>query len=176
MKVFVDVDTQCDFMNNDGALYVPGAEEIKPLLKKITKIAKDEKIPVLKTMDWHEANDKEFSQFPPHCVKETDGAASIRETSNKKAIIFEKQTFDVFDKKLGNKNFKKWLEENKVNEVWLYGVCSEICVKATVLGLLKMGINVFVFENAIKSLTEEGAINAKEEMKKAGAFFAIASL
>ena len=34
--IFYDVDTQNDFMKEDGALYVPGAESIKENLEKLT--------------------------------------------------------------------------------------------------------------------------------------------
>lgn len=176
VRVFVDVDTQSDFMNEDGNLYVPGAEKIKPLLQKITKLAKDEKIPVLKTMDWHEVNDKEFSQFPPHCIKETDGSASIRETACKKAIIFEKKTYDVFDKELGNPNFEKWLDEHKVTEAYVYGVATEICIRAAVIGLCKKGITVYVFKDAIKGIDEKNEKEAIQEMRNHGALFVEAKL
>ncbi|MFW6121501.1 MAG: cysteine hydrolase family protein [Petrotogales bacterium] len=175
-RVFVDVDTQCDFMNKNGNLYVTGAEGIKNTLFKITKLAKDEKITVLKTLDCHKKNDPEFSQFPPHCIEETEGAAPIRETANKRAVNFEKKTFDVFDKKLGNPNIDKWLKENKVTEAWVYGVATEICVIAAVKGLLARGITTYVFENAIKGIDVENEKKAIEEMKKAGAHLAVAKL
>ena len=43
MKIHYDVDTQNDFMNPSGALYVPDAESIKPNLKKLTDHAKKNK-------------------------------------------------------------------------------------------------------------------------------------
>jgi nicotinamidase/pyrazinamidase len=175
-RVFVDVDTQCDFINEDGKLYVPGAKEIKPVLQKISKLAKDEKIPVLKTMDCHEPNDPEFATFPPHCIKNSIGAASIIETANKKAIIFEKQTYDVFDKNYGNKKIDNWLKENKVTEAWVYGVATEICVRAAVLGLCQRGITTYVFKNAIKGIRDEDVDKSIKEMKDAGAHFAVAKL
>ena len=161
-RVFVDVDTQCDFMNEDGALYVPGAEEIKPVLKKLTKLAKDEKIPVLKTMDWHEPNDKEFTQFPPHCVKETGVAATIRETANTKAIVFEKQTYDAFT----NPALEEWLKKNKVTEAWVYGVVGNICCEAAVTGLRKLGITTYVFENAVTWMDMEAGVFCQGEDNK----------
>jgi len=185
MKVFVDVDTQCDFVNQDGNLYVPGAKEIKPVLEKLTKLAKDENIRVIKTMDAHLQNDPEFKVFPPHCIVETVGQASIRETANKRAIIFEKQTYDVFDKTLGNDKIDGWLKDNKVTEAWVYGLVGNICIEAAVMGLLARGIKVYVFENAVMWMDMEQGIfctgvDNKEQsvarMRKAGAVFAQAKL
>lgn len=175
-KVFVDVDTQCDFMNPGGALYVPGAEQIKEVLAKITKLAKDEKIPILKTFDCHIPNDKEFEIFPPHCIDGTVGQASIRETSSNNAVKFDKSTYNIFDKKLGNSNFEKWLVDNKIKTAYVYGVATDYCVKEAVIGLCKMGITTYVFENAIAGVTAETTEIAKKEMRKAGALLAIAKL
>jgi nicotinamidase/pyrazinamidase len=175
MRVMIDVDTLNDFFEG-GALPVPSANEIRPMLKKLTKLAKDEKIPVLKICDAHDGTEPEMlvngGMFPLHCLKETEGAATIRETAHSKAIVFEKQTYDVFDKKLGNKNFEKWLTDNKVTESWVYGVATEICVKAAVLGLRKLGITTYVFKDAIKGIDEKNVEKAIQEMKNAGALFA----
>lgn len=176
MKVFIDVDTQCDFMNPDGALYVPGAENIKDILAKITKLAKDEKIPILKTLDCHTSNDKEFNVFPPHCIEGTFGQASIRETSSNNAIFFPKATYDIFDKELGNPLFEKWLTNNKVTIAYVYGVATEICVLAAVLGLRKRNITTYVFKNAIMGIDENACEEAIKKMQKAGAYLVVAKL
>src|SRR5580658_865687 len=62
--VFFDIDTQIDFVYPAGALYVPGAEYILPLVGELNRHA-----PVLiSTMDAHSEDDPEFQIFPPHCV------------------------------------------------------------------------------------------------------------
>lgn len=148
MKVFVDVDTLNDFFAK-GALPVPNADVIKPILNKITKLAKDENIPVLKLCDCHDGKEAEMfvngGPFPLHCMKETEGAATLRETAHSKAIVFKKQTYDGFT----NPNLAQWLTDNKVTEAWVYGVVGNICVEAAVNGLRKLGIRTYVFENAV---------------------------
>jgi len=178
-RVFVDVDTLGDFFDG-GALPVPNADEIRPTLAKINKLAKDEGITVLKFNDCHDGSEPEMicngGPFPLHCIEESDGAASIRETANKRAVIFPKKTYDVFDKKLGNDKIDDWLKENEVTEAWVYGVATDWCVKAAVLGLIKRGIRVYVFENAIMGIDEKTTQEAIDMMKKAGALFAVAKL
>src|ERR1700677_4355342 len=62
--VFFDIDTQIDFVYPAGALYVPGAENILPLVGELNRHA-----PVLiSTMDAHSEDDPEFQIFPHHCV------------------------------------------------------------------------------------------------------------
>ncbi len=59
--IFWNVDTQVDFMNKDGKLYVQGAEEIKPNLKRLTDLAEKYKITVINTGDYHNKTSKEIS-------------------------------------------------------------------------------------------------------------------
>ncbi len=46
-QVFLDMDTQVDFMLPTGSLYVPGAETIIPNLKKLMDYARERSIPVV---------------------------------------------------------------------------------------------------------------------------------
>jgi len=89
MRIFFDVDTQNDFMNKDGALYVPNAELIKPNLEKLTKYSFKKGIQLFGSLDLHSEQDKELKRnggpFPDHCMNETDGWCKIKET-----IAFEK--------------------------------------------------------------------------------------
>jgi len=71
--VFVDVDTQQDFMNEDGGLYVPGAERIKENLRRLIDFAIAKDITIIATKDVHTENDPEFKSFPPHCRRWKDG-------------------------------------------------------------------------------------------------------
>ena len=47
--VFVDIDTQRDFLEPDGALFVPGSTEIVPNLARLTRFAREHGITVLAT-------------------------------------------------------------------------------------------------------------------------------
>ena len=48
-QVFVDIDTQRDFLEPDGALFVPGSDQIIPNLVRLSHFALEHKIPVLAT-------------------------------------------------------------------------------------------------------------------------------
>src|ERR1017187_8173336 len=78
--VFVDVDTQIDFLFPAGALYVPGAERLLPAIVRLNHFAAAQGIPLISTTDAHSEDDPEFRQWPPHCVAGTSGQLKPGET------------------------------------------------------------------------------------------------
>lgn len=174
--LFWNVDTQVDFVEPDGKLYVPGAELLKPIWKNILSLAAANHIRVVNTADFHYPDSSELSAipnfittFPEHCMANTNGAEFIAETDpvdpviydwNKEYISFEdvlshrnivirKDAFDVFS---GNHHTDKILEKLAPETVVVFGVTTNVCVNDAVLGLAKRVKNVFVLEDAIKEL------------------------
>ena len=91
--VFFDIDTQIDFMFPAGALYLPGAECIVPLIAQLNQSAEI----VVSTMCAHAENDPEFRQWPPHCIVGTTGQLKPQSTLRSSGqIILEKQKLDLF--------------------------------------------------------------------------------
>ncbi|MEK6827242.1 MAG: cysteine hydrolase family protein, partial [Nanoarchaeota archaeon] len=148
MRIFYDVDTQNDFMNKTGALYVPNAELIKPNLKLLTDFARKNKILIIGSVDRHfgteEYKEREGElakwggPFPDHCMNGTFGQEKILETNqeNYQNLFFEKQSYDVFT----NPTISAFLKESKIKESIVYGVATDYCVKAAVLGMQQKGI------------------------------------
>ena len=178
--IFVCIDTQKDFMNADGKLYVTDAEIIKETLAKITKYAKDNNIQVITTSDCHYDNSAELSDnpdfintFPPHCMANSVGAELVDETRpcifditfdwkdrldsrwfalmnlSVNNILILKDKFDMF---AGNPNTDNIIKSIDPKIAYIYGVAGNVCVNYAVLGLLERGVEVFVFEDAIKDL------------------------
>ena len=184
--VFVDIDTQFDFMNPHGNLYVPDAEDIVGNIKKLFDYAKEHKIKILSSIDAHTVDDPEFNLFPAHCIKDSPGNQKIEASTcsnnitienreqeitesimDHEQIIVESQTFDIFESVNTDKIVKKLDAQNFV----VFGVVTDCCVKAAVLGLLKRGYNVSLVTDATKSITKEGNEKSLNEMKDAGAVF-----
>jgi nicotinamidase/pyrazinamidase len=224
LKIFYDVDTQHDFMDKDGALYVPGAEETKPNLKRLTDYAKKEFIPIWGSKDRHFENDPELKRnggpFPDHCMDKNYGMELIPETDydlkdyetrtgfgtetiphkiskNNETyhpspgkleltvacvkprprevngkwksvggnVIFEKQHNDVFTNPMAS----ALMLALDIKEAVVYGVATDYCVKAAVLGMQKRGIRCYVVKDAIATVTPETGKSALEEMVEAGA-------
>ncbi len=179
MLVFCDIDTQNDFMNEDGALYVPNAECIKPALKRLNDYAISHDIQVIKTKDVHFGGpaykDVEGElqinggPFPNHCMCGTPGEKSIVETENDDANVFRKHTYDVFAEKGGSDEIVKYLKDNEVMSAVVYGVATDYCVKAAVLGLLERGVEVIVVRDAIAGVDSKSSDDALKEMEEKGA-------
>ncbi len=175
-KIFFNVDTQKDFMNKDGALYVPNAESIKGNLKKLTEFAADQ-INVISSVDVHYGTEeykdvetelkKNGGPFPNHCMKGSEGCKPIKETFPLDIFTtyITKQTYDVFSNPITKVALKG------IKEAVVYGVATDYCVKAAVLGMLKMGIKVTVVEDAIMGVAKDTTDAALKEMKDKGAAF-----
>ena len=74
-----EVDTQMDFMMPGGHLYVPGAEKLLPNIRRLTDLARENRVFLVSHGCFHVPNDPEFKIFPPHCVKGTSGAEFVPE-------------------------------------------------------------------------------------------------
>jgi nicotinamidase/pyrazinamidase len=168
--LFWDVDTQFDFMDPAGKLYVPGAEAIIPNLERLTRFAAQHQIPIVASTDAHLSTDPEFNQYPPHCLQGTPGQRKVDVTilpryftiPNRKIelpsdlgrypqIILEKQTFDVFT----NPNTEALLTLIGRPEIVLYGVVTEICVDHAARGLIRHDFRVHLVEDAVRSLDSD---------------------
>lgn len=184
--VFFDIDTQHDFMDGDGALPVPGAVLIRENLEKLTDAAVRLGILVIASEDAHDADDPEFNDFPPHCVKGSRGAMKITETRTDAAVrveadgiipgganaaldapqvVLEKRTFDVFTNPAADALLDVLPEATAV----IYGVATEYCVKAATRALLERGRNVIVVEDAVRGVSEEGHQNTLADLAATGA-------
>lgn len=162
--VFVDVDTQLDFLFPAGALYVPGAEKLVAPLKQLTEFAVRNRIPIVSTADAHTEDDAEFQTWKPHCVAGTAGqqktAATLvsgRTTLAKEIspdapqIVVEKQQLDCFT----NPNLRPLLGMLAAERYVVYGVATELCVRCAAFGLLETGARVELVTDAIQSLDAE---------------------
>lgn len=167
--VFVDVDTQVDFLDPGGALFIEGTEAIRPNLARLTQFARERGIPVLATACAHGADDEEFATFPPHCLVGTPGQGRVAETDWPGSRVLEpggplpeapvphltvpKREYDAFT----HPDLARLLElygRDRPTFV-VYGVATDYCVACAVDGLLKHEHNVAVVVDAIRAVEIE---------------------
>ena len=179
-RVFLDIDTQLDFVVPAGALYVPGSERRIPAWKKLLEHAVASGIPVISTMDAHEEGDVEFFQWPPHCVQGTLGQRKPEGLTNSLAYlwpihslgspqpapqwIIEKRTTDSF----AEPNFRRALELVDADLYVVYGVATDVCVHNVLRGLLQAGKKVEVLTDAIQELDPRRSDEILREVQAAG--------
>ena len=177
--IFWNVDTQVDFVSPHGKLYVPGAELLKPIWKKITEFANHNSITIVNTADWHYSNSAELSpnpdfinSFPQHCMVNSSGAEYIDETKPENPVIIDWETKNAFDKdKIDAQKHQNYVIRKDAFDVFkgnpftnqivnllspktviVYGVTTNVCVNDAVIGLAQRVNNVIVIEDGIKEL------------------------
>ena len=170
--VFFDVDTQIDFLFPAGALYVPGAEKLLPVLADLNRRAPL----VISTMCTHAEDDPEFKVYPHHCVAGTTGQQKpqilLREkrstlpsrADGAEQLILEKQKLNCFS----NPHLGPLLAELNADRYVVYGVVTEICVRLCAFGLLKTGKRVELVTDAVKALDEAAAAKVFTDFTAAG--------
>ena len=170
--VFFDIDTQIDFVYPSGALYVPGAERILPVIGALNRHAPL----VISTMDAHSEDDGEFQFYPHHCVAGTTGqqkpAITLIEpratipsaAEGARQLILEKQKLDCFS----SPHLEPLLAKLGADRYVVYGVVTEICVRFAAFGLLKTGRGVELVTDAVKALDETAAAAMFAEFTAAG--------
>lgn len=158
--VFLDVDTQLDFLYPAGALYVPGAERIVPAVAALNRHAVARGIPLLSTVDAHAENDAEFRAWPAHCVAGALGQRKPVETLVGQRLV-EKQSVDCFTAP----ELAPLIESLAADRFVVYGVVTEICVLNAALGLRRFGQPVEIVAEAVKELSAEAAARVREQFR-----------
>lgn len=124
-KVLLVVDMVNDFTCEDGALYVPEARRIAPLLAREINRARKEGVPVIFLCDSHSPADPEFANWPPHAVKGTPGAALDPVMGRSKGDhIVKKRTYSAFYRTRLNGLLKKL----GADTLRITGCVTNICV------------------------------------------------
>jgi nicotinamidase/pyrazinamidase len=171
------VDVQNDFCPG-GALAVPEGDQIVPIINKYIGKFVSKNALVVATRDWHPKNHVSFKEYgglwPVHCVQNSWGAEfHPMLTLPKNAIIVSKAYEPNVEAYSGfqGTELDKMLKERRVKRLFVCGLATDYCVKATVLDGLKLGYEVYLLVDAIKGVNvrpgdSEEAIN---EMVKAKA-------
>ena len=169
-----------------GKLYVPGAEKLLPNIRKLTDAARRDEVLLVSHGDFHPANDPEFKQFPPHCLKGSPGAELLPEAltdnyvriendpdlklpedlSRYQQIILEKQTLDIFETHHAGRLVERL---SNTAEFVVFGVVTEYCVSCAVRGFLERKRRVALVRDAIETLAPEVGNKTLTELQSLGA-------
>lgn len=184
VMVFLDVDTQVDFMRRNGARYVPGADKLVGNLTRLLRAAHENGVPVVATLDTHMPDDPEFAIHLPHCIDRTPGHRKIPETVFEpwrrivlkrqevvyrlgETLVVEKNRHSLFD----NMNADDVLKAVGAREVAVMGVATDYGVLAAALGLRQRGIDVLLVTDAIAPVDPAAGERALAEMDAAECMF-----
>jgi nicotinamidase/pyrazinamidase len=172
------VDIQNDFCP-DGALAVQDGDEVVPVVNQLL-----EAFPlVIATKDWHPVNHISFKAqggiWNPHCVQNSQGAAfhPLLEQDKidlifHKAFTQDKDAYSAFEgvDEQGSP-LHEVLKAKAVRKIFIAGLATDYCVKETALDGLKKGYEVFVIEDAVRSVDVQKGDGEKalQEMIRQGA-------
>jgi len=195
-RILWDVDTQVDFMEPGGKLYVPGATELLPALERLVDAARAAGIVHVASADDHELTDPEISDvpdyentYPPHCLRGTRGAEKVLETKQRdpvplslvpfpsgligsmiegrREILLLKKSFNVFT----NPNTEALLDALDPDEIVVFGVATDVCDDAAVRGFLARGRAVRFVEDASRGLDEKRTAGCTAAWREQGVEF-----
>jgi nicotinamidase/pyrazinamidase len=176
------VDVQKDFCPG-GALPAPGGDRIIPALNRYLAEARERDMPVYASRDWHPAVTAHFKEYggewPPHCVQGSDGAqfhGDLKLPAD--AIVISKGNdaakpgYSAFDGHTSDgEALMHDLRDRHVVRLYVGGIATDYCVKATALDAAQAGLDVRVLRDAITGIDVQpgDADRALEEMSRAGA-------
>jgi nicotinamidase/pyrazinamidase len=178
------VDVQNDFCTG-GALAVPHSERVIDALNRHIDSAARHGMPVYASRDWHPAHTTHFKvyggEWPVHCVQHSTGARfhpDLRLPAN--AIVVTKGDradapgYSAFEGTTdAGETLLSDLRRRGIAHVFVGGLATDYCVKASVLDALDAGFAVTVLADAIAGvdLNEGDSERARAAMRARGASF-----
>lgn len=168
----IAVDIENDFLPGGALAVAEGDQVIAP-----TNVLMERLPLTVATRDWHPAEHISFTQqggiWPVHCVAGTWGAqfpAALNQDAIaitvSKADMAAQDAYSGFD----GTNLATTLRERGVKRVFITGLATDYCVRATALDALQAGFETFVVTDAVRAVNvapEDGA-KALAEMEQAG--------
>lgn len=157
------VDPQNDFCPG-GSLAVAEGDQVMPLLSAWAAAAERAGVPVFVSRDWHPPRTTHFQEFggmwPAHCVQGTPGAAfhpGLRLPSS--AVVVSKGTgetedaysaFQACDER--GTLLADLLRQRQVAHLYVMGLATDYCVKASTLGGVEAGLRVSVVQPGCRAV------------------------
>jgi len=148
------VDMQNDFVDPEGALFVPAAEQIVPRVQRLIHSARSAGVQVAYTQDTHREGDPEWGNWPEHVQVGTWGWEIVEDLKPLAGeLVCPKTRYDGF--------YGTWLE-HYVSRVWqvenvvIVGTVSNICVLHTAASAGLRFFRVILPADGVGALTDFG--------------------
>jgi nicotinamidase/pyrazinamidase len=172
------VDVQRDFLPG-GALAVPDGDAVVGVLNRCAAEFEHLNLPMFATRDWHPGNHCSFrksgGRWPTHCVAGTPGArwpdalhlpAEARIVS--KGVEADAEGYSAFE----GTDLAERLRELECTRVFIGGLATDYCVRATALDALREGFEVVLLEDAVRAVDGPAGERVLAELAAGGALVA----
>lgn len=187
-EALVMVDMQRDFCPG-GALAVPTGDAIVPIVNRYLQRFAAARAPVFLTRDWHPPVTRHFQAhggiWPPHCVQGTRGAEFHPALASPTGTVVVSKGMDPDQDAYSGfqaeddagRPLPAVLAERGVRRLYVGGLATDYCVRATVLDAVREGFEVVVLGDAIGAvdLQPGDGTRALEDMRAVGARLATLS-
>jgi nicotinamidase/pyrazinamidase len=176
------IDVQNDFCEG-GALAVPNASVAIEAANRYLAQAEYEGLAIYASRDWHPPTTRHFKDYggewPVHCVQGTWGARfhdALDLPAN--AVIVTKGEhvdrpgYSAFEGQTPDgRLLLADLKSRGIDDLYVAGLATDYCVKASVLDALEAGLRVTVLEDAIAGVdvNQGDSARALNEMRDSGA-------
>lgn len=174
------IDVQKDFCLGGALAVSHGDDVVGPINKLIDKARKEDWL-IIASRDWHPGDTKHFAQFggkwPAHCLQNSHGAMLHPELNVDfdNAVIVSKgmhdeDAYSAFDGECFDHSLEMILELGGVKKLYIGGLATDYCVKATAIDAVQKGFKTYLALDACRAVNinpSDGG-DAVEEMKAAG--------
>lgn len=151
-RALLIVDLQNDFCPG-GALAVEDGDKVVPPINGII----DKFDLVISTQDWHPEKTVHFEKWPAHCVAGTEGAEFHPDLNTDKIDLKLLKGTDNKDDgysafEATNRSLTDFLQENNIEQLYIGGLATDYCVKASAIDAKTEGFNTYVITDAIAAV------------------------
>lgn len=154
--VLIDMNTQRDFLDPDGAAPVHNREAVTTGLRKVFATAQQYQVPIVSAVDSHRETEPPHDGFPKHCIEGTPGQRKLTFTllqkrifieannnldlpknllNNYRQVIFRRRTIDLLDNPKADRLLGGLTDEHLL----VFGVGLERSIRRLILCLLARG-------------------------------------
>lgn len=190
------VDLQGDFTSlKKGSLAVEGTDQsYLDQVVAATEVLRERGYPIFATQDWHPSDHISFYTnhkgkkafdvidvagkkqvlWPPHCVQKTENAKVLLDNNMFVAVVQKGKdkkydSYSGFQDDGGAKTeMNQLLKKNGIQDLIVYGLATDYCVKATALDAVRAGYRVTVIEGLSRGVAPDTTAKALDEMKQMG--------
>jgi nicotinamidase/pyrazinamidase len=172
-KALLIIDFQNDFTSG-GALEVPGGDEISGPVQRLAEHADF----IAATRDWHPAGHASFEAqggpWPAHCVRGSHGAAfhpAMKDVRIDVIVDVGQGRNDEGYSGFEHSDLERILRDNDVDEVYVCGLATDYCVRASAIDACRKGFAVTVVQDAVRAVDVNpgDGDQALQDMRDAGA-------
>jgi nicotinamidase/pyrazinamidase len=175
------VDVQRDFC--DGALAASDTESLLIPLQNFIQAARQHRVAVIFTQDWHPADHSSFKQnggkWPVHCVAGERGSELMPQLQPNagdlvvhKGVTRETEGYSAFELT----GLSEHLRSAGVKSIGICGIATEYCVRRTVLDAARAGFTVTLLTDLIRPVDSKAAGVAVDELVRSGIALSVSNL